>query len=37
LDDEQDALNAITNQMEFLSDVLSDAKGYWSVGVRLEK
>jgi hypothetical protein len=37
LDDEQDALNAITNQMELLSDVLSGAKSYWSVVVRLEK
>jgi hypothetical protein len=28
LDDKQDALEAIFNQMELLSDVLSDAKGY---------
>jgi hypothetical protein len=26
LDDEQEALEAVTNQMELLSDVLSDAK-----------
>ncbi len=37
LDDEQDALEAIMNQMEFLSEVLSDAKGYCSVMVGLEK
>jgi hypothetical protein len=37
LDDEQDALNAITNQIELLSDVLSGAKSYLSVVVRLEK
>ncbi len=36
LDDEQDALESIMNQME-LSDVLSDAKGYWSVMFELEK
>jgi hypothetical protein len=37
LDDEQDALEAIMNQMELSSDVLSDAKGYWSVMVGLER
>ena len=37
LDDEQDALEAIMNQMELLSDVLSDAKGYWCVMDGLEK
>jgi hypothetical protein len=37
LDNEQDALGAIKNQMKFLSDVLSDAKGYWSVVIGLEK
>ncbi len=36
-DDEPDALEAIMNQMELLSEVLSDAKGYWSVMVGLEK
>jgi hypothetical protein len=34
---EQDTLEAIMNQMELLSDVFSDAKGYWSVMVGLEK
>jgi hypothetical protein len=37
LDDEQDALEAIMNQMELLCEVLSNAKGYWSVMVGLEK
>jgi hypothetical protein len=37
LDDEQDALEAVTNQMELLSDVLSHAKGYWCVMDGLEK
>ena len=37
LDDEQDATDAITNQMELLSDVLSDATDYWSVVIGLEK
>jgi hypothetical protein len=37
LDGEQDALESIMNQMELLSEVLSDTKGYWSVMVSLEK
>jgi hypothetical protein len=34
---EQDALDAITNQMNLLLDVLNDAKGYWCVVNGLEK
>jgi hypothetical protein len=37
LDDEQDAIDAITNQMELLSYVLSDATDYLSVVIGLEK
>jgi hypothetical protein len=36
-DDEVDALDAINNQMELLSNVINDCKGYWWVVSGLEK
>ena len=36
-DDEVDALDAISNQMELLLNVINDCKGYWCVGSGLEK
>jgi hypothetical protein len=37
VDEEVNALDAINNQMELLSNVLNDAKGYWCVVSGLEK
>jgi len=36
-DDEVDALDAISNQMELLLNVINDCKGYWCVVSGLEK
>jgi hypothetical protein len=36
MDSEEDALEAIDNQMDLLSSITQDAKGYWKVIAGLE-